>query len=114
MMVNVVAVNPTTSGNLRISAANTTANGGIVNFGPGWNGAGTNSNAVPVALSGGKVDVFVNAPGGSQATHVRLVVLGYYVPRSATATGLTPVTPCAIFDTRFSTTNPYGLPLIHI
>ena len=104
-MVNVVAVSPSTSGNLKISAAGTTANGGIVNFGPGTNGPGTNSNAVPVALSpGGALDINVNASNGATATHVRLVILGYYTdPATAGASAFVPVTPCAVFDTRFGT-----------
>ena len=103
VMVNVVAVGPVVSGNLRVSAAGVVPEGGVVNFGPGDVGAGTNSNAVPVELSsGGAVDVFVNASGGVAATHVRLVVLGYYVDPEVEpdALGFVPVTPCAVFDSR--------------
>lgn len=73
--INVVNVAPQSSGNLRVSAANEMPLGGVVNFRPG----ATNANAVPVGLStDGRIDVFVNAPS-NWGTHVRLVLLGYYL-----------------------------------
>lgn len=96
-MINVVAIAASNPGNLKISASGAFANGGIVNFARGE----TNSNAVPVELSAnGAVDVVLNGPGGQPGAHVRLVVLGYYVAPNASSLAFTPVTPCAVFDTR--------------
>lgn len=110
VMVNAVAVDPRASGNLRVSASGASAGGGVVNFGRGTNGPGTNSNAIPVGLSSGKIDVVVNAPNGVSASHVRLVVLGYYInpALSAVEKQFVPVTACAVFDTRFG--SAYGAP----
>lgn len=82
VLLNLVAVGPVGAGNLQVSAAGAAPSGGVLNFAalsPSMN----NSNAVPVELNGfGEIDVFVN--GGTSAigldrTHVRGVVLGYYI-----------------------------------
>lgn len=73
-MLNLVAIGPVGSGNLRLSAAGVAAQGGVVNFDPG---RGTNANAVATGLAAGKVDVAVNA-SVPDAAHVRGVTLGWY------------------------------------
>ncbi len=79
MLVNLVAIQPLATGNLRVSAAGATATGGVLNLAP-LTPAMNNSNTVVVPISeAGEIDVFVNAPGsaGQQAVHVRGVVQGY-------------------------------------
>jgi hypothetical protein len=104
VMLNLVAVDPLVSGNLRVAAAGQTAVGGVLNFSAGANIA----NAVPVALdSHGQIAVDVNA-SGVEALHVRGVVLGYYVTPDTELVGteglaFVPTTPCAVLDTRTGT-----------
>jgi subtilisin len=104
VMLNLVAVDPLVSGNLRVAAAGQTAVGGVLNFSAGANIA----NAVPVALdSHGQIAVDVNA-SGVEALHVRGVVLGYYVTPDTELVGteglaFIPTTPCAVLDTRTGT-----------
>lgn len=80
VLINLVAVSPSTIGNLRVSAADIQASGGVLNF-ANLSPAMNNSNAVVVPLSElGAVDVFVNSPQsvGLPVTEVRGVILGYY------------------------------------
>lgn len=94
-MLNLVAISPQGSGNLRIAPTNADkVNGGVVNFSDT-----NNSNALPVGLSTeGKTHVFVNGGG----THVRGVALGYFTTQALAPSGLVfvPVTPKTCFDTR--------------
>ncbi len=94
-VVSLTAVNPQGVGNLRLSAAGVTPNGGVVNY--TTNGL-DNGNTVTVPLSGsGAVDVTANAA----ATNYRMVVLGF----SSAAGNLryNPLTPCAVADSRDGT-----------
>lgn len=82
VLLNLVAVGAVGNGNLQISAGGVTPSGGVLNFQsliPAMN----NSNAAPVELNGfGEIDVFVNGGPtgvGNDLTHVRGVVLGYYI-----------------------------------
>jgi hypothetical protein len=101
--VNLVALSPTTGGNLKAAAAGVTPDGGVVNFSPGL----TNSNEVPVDVDdSGMIAV---TPNTGDPVNVRGVALGYYVPVGTPVVGATPLsfvpsTPCALFDTRFATT----------
>ncbi len=79
VLVNLIAVNPTLSGNLQIAAAGTTATGGVLNFAL-LESPLNNANAVVVPLSGpGQVSVKANLGGviGQPGVDVRGVVLGY-------------------------------------
>ncbi len=82
VLLNLVAINPVGEGNLQVFASGTSPTGGVLNF-AGLTPPMNNANAVPVQLSAaGAIDVFVNggaAGAGSDLTHVRGVVLGYYV-----------------------------------
>lgn len=103
-LVNLVAILPNASGNLRAVAAGGVASGGVVNFSAF---DGNNSNAVPVGLStGGDLAVTANA-NGDGVVEVRGVVLGYYVdgdhPNAGAGMELVPTTACAVFDTRSGT-----------
>ncbi|MCP3909875.1 MAG: hypothetical protein GY713_02875 [Actinomycetia bacterium] len=79
--INLVAVNPTRAGNLRVSASGVAPSGGVVNFAP-LSPAMSNSNTVVVPLSlTGLIDIGVNggAPGaGLPVTEIRGVIVGYY------------------------------------
>ena len=68
--LNLVAVNPTGNGNVKIAANGATPGGGVVNFYPGE----TNSNAIPVDVANNQIDIYVN----NGPTNVRGVILGYY------------------------------------
>lgn len=103
-LVNLVAILPTSSGNLRAVAAGGVASGGVVNFSAF---DGNNSNAVPVGLStGGDLDVTANA-NGDDVVEIRGVVLGHYVdgdhPDAGAGMELVPTAACAVFDTRHGT-----------
>lgn len=82
VLINLVAINAVGEGNLQISAAGTSPSGGVLNF-AALSPAMNNANAVPVELSPtGQLDVFVNGGpngGGVDRTHIRGVVLGYYI-----------------------------------
>lgn len=79
VLLNLVAINPTLEGNLRVAATGTVATGGVVNFAsltPKMN----NSNAVIVPISAlGQLDVTANLGlvTGVPGVEVRGVVLGY-------------------------------------
>ncbi|MCP4965048.1 MAG: hypothetical protein GY926_07415 [bacterium] len=91
-VVTISAIDPQGSGNLRLSAAGVTPNGGVVNYAMNTL---NNANTVTVPLSAsGQVDIFANVSG----TDVRLVAVGY----TSDTTGLryTGVTPCAVADSR--------------
>ncbi|MFK7920235.1 MAG: reprolysin-like metallopeptidase [Ilumatobacter sp.] len=80
VLINLVGVNTVGAGNLRISASETQATGGVLNF-RDLSPATNNSNAVPVPISsGGELDVFVNSnvADGTPLTNVRGVLLGFY------------------------------------
>lgn len=80
VLVNLVAIQPNSTGNFRAYAAGSLPTGGVLTFQnlvPAMN----NSNAVVVPLdAAGKLDLFVNTPGnaGVPTVHVRGVILGYY------------------------------------
>lgn len=103
VMVSLTAVNPQGVGNLRLSAAGVSPNGGVVNY--STNGL-DNGNTVTVPVSaGGAVDITANAAG----TDYRLAVIGF----SSAAGNLqyNPVTPCAVADSRDGTgsfAGPFG------
>ncbi|MEL6984201.1 MAG: hypothetical protein AAFO29_17375, partial [Actinomycetota bacterium] len=92
VMVTISAIDPSSAGNFRLSAAGTTTNGGVVNYTS--NGL-NNANTVSVPVSGaGQLDIFANAA----ASGVRVTVLGYYSPGGTLRyNGLT---PCAAADSR--------------
>lgn len=95
VVYTISAINPQGSGNLRLSAAGVVANGGVVNYqANGLNNA--NTVTVPVSASG-EADITANAA----ATDVRLVAVAYY--SDAGDLLYTPLTPCAVADTRFGT-----------
>jgi hypothetical protein len=97
--VSLNAVDPAGVGNLRLSAAGVTPEGGVVNYNANDL---DNGNTVIVPLSnGGAVDITANVG----ATGYRLVVLGYF----STSGDLlyNPVTPCAFADSR-PNQNPTG------
>lgn len=95
VVYTISAINPQGSGNLRLSAAGVVANGGVVNYqANGLNNA--NTVTVPVTASG-EADITANAA----ATDVRLVAVAYY--SDAGDLLYTPLTPCAVADTRFGT-----------
>ncbi|MFK7920230.1 MAG: hypothetical protein AB8G14_19310, partial [Ilumatobacter sp.] len=79
VLINLVAINPSLEGNLRVAATGTVATGGVVNFAsltPSMN----NSNAIIVPLSAlGEIDVTANlgVVAGVPGVEVRGVVLGY-------------------------------------
>ncbi|MEL6985261.1 MAG: S8 family serine peptidase, partial [Actinomycetota bacterium] len=88
----VTAIEPSSVGNLRVSAAGVPATGGVVNYTS--NGL-NNANTITVPLSAdGQIDVFANV----SATGVRVVALGYYGPTGPL--DFVPLTPCAAFDSR--------------
>lgn len=103
-VVGLSAIDPQVPGNFRLSASGVTATGGVVNFAA--NGL-DNANTVTVPLGAGAVDLFVNTGASTApATDARLIVLGYYVAdASVPDLGYTPLTPCAVADTR-SSQNP--------
>lgn len=80
VLINLVAINSTTEGNLRGYGPGTTPGGGVLNFAdldPKMN----NSNAVVVPLSaGGELSVDVNTGGAdvAGATDIRGVIYGYF------------------------------------
>lgn len=79
VLVNLVAIDPSVTGNLRASAAGTPALGGVLNF-ASLTPAMNNSNTVVVPLSAaGEISVTVHAPpaAGGSVTHIRGVILGY-------------------------------------
>ncbi len=92
VIVSLTSVDPDGAGNLRLSAAGVTPEGGVVNY------AGNdldNSNTVTVPLSAdGAVDITANAA----PTGFRLVVLGY--SSSAGSLRYNPLTPCTVADSR--------------
>lgn len=98
-MVTIQAISPSRGGNLRLSEAGVIPTGGVVNFAD--NGL-DNANTVSVPLSSsGQVDITGNGgPTGSgqDLAHIQLMVLGYYSPQGALR--FTPLTPCAVADTR--------------
>ena len=73
--LNLVSIQPATSGNLKLAASGVTAQGGVVNFHPA---RGNNSNAVVVGHTAGEVDTTVNAVV-PDVVHVRGVTLGWYI-----------------------------------
>ncbi len=102
VFANVIVENPTAAGNLRLGPAGTVAEGGIVNFAA--NGL-DNTNAQSVGLSNDRrLNLSVNggAAGAGQvlAGGARVEILGWYQPAGLTGLGFTPVTPCALLDTR--------------
>ncbi len=91
-LVSLNAVDPAGVGNLRLSAAGVTPEGGVVNYNA--NNL-DNGNTVIVPLSGsGAVDITANVG----ATGYRLVVLGYM--SNSGNLRYNPVTPCAFADSR--------------
>jgi hypothetical protein len=73
--LNLVAIAPAGIGNLKVAEAGVTPGGGVVNYSA--TSGSNNSNALSVEVDGsGRVEVTVNAA----ASHVRVVVLGYWVP----------------------------------
>lgn len=93
-VLSVTAINPAGAGNLRVSAAGVAPEGGVVNYTS--NGL-NNSNTVTVPLSAaGRVDIAANAG----ATDVRVAVIGYYSHNGNLQ--YTPLTPCAVADSRGS------------
>lgn len=91
-VVTTTVLDPEGVGNVRLSPAGVTPNGGVVNYAA--NGL-DNSNTFTVPLSvDGAVDAFANGSG----TGLRLVVVGFV----AKAPGLkyNSVTPCAVADSR--------------
>ena len=101
-MLTISAVATQDGGNLRLSEAGVTPNGGVVNFAD--NGL-NNANTVTVALSSdGEADVFANGGPtgvGNPLTHVRMAIVGYYSPESLLR--YTPLVPCAAADSRTGT-----------
>ena len=105
VVVNVTAVDPTRSGNLRAFPTGQASSGGVVNFSvqsPGLN----NSNAViiPVSSSGGlTIEVNAGPSGvGLSTTHASVTVIGY-LTSSGSGASYIPVTPCAFADSRTGT-----------
>lgn len=78
-MINIVAIQPSHTGNLRVYKSGETPTGGVLNFAPVVPSM-NNSNSVFVDVSSeGEIDVFVNAPSndGNPTLHVRGVILAY-------------------------------------
>ena len=99
-VVSLQAIDPTGIGNLRLSAAGVAPQGGVVNY---VNNGFDNANTITVPLSGnGAVDVAAN----NSAADYRLVAIGYYSTAAETLK-YTPVTPCAVADSRAGQ-NPTG------
>ncbi|MEM9563103.1 MAG: hypothetical protein AAGA93_10820 [Actinomycetota bacterium] len=98
-VVSLLSLNPQGVGNLRLSAAGVTPEGGVVNYN---NNDLSNGNTVVVSMeSSGSVDVTANNSG----TDYRLIVLGYI--NTAGELRYNPVTPCALADSR-SNQGPTG------
>ena len=92
VILSLTAVDPAGAGNLRLSAAGVTPEGGVVNYAANDL---DNANTVTVPLStSGAVDITANAAG----TGYRLVVLGYF--SSSGSLRYNPLTPCAVADSR--------------
>ena len=79
VLVNIVAIQPATGGNLRAFATGDTGTGGVVNYSPVSPNL-NNSNAVVIPLNAsGQIDVQNNCGGcGGTSVHARGVVLGYF------------------------------------
>ena len=100
-MGNVVAVDPQVEG--RIEVGDLRAPTDLVHFNAS---APNNSNAAPVDLTAqGTLGLRVNSGAPGLVADVRVIVLGYYVPVTASqnALGFVPITPCALADTRHAT-----------
>jgi hypothetical protein len=97
--VVVTAADAVAGGNLRLSASDIEANGGVVNYAA--NGL-DNTNTVTIELSfDGRADIFANGGNAGLAlpsTDVRVAVIGYH-PDSG-GDEYTPITPCAAADSR--------------
>ena len=96
VLVNLVAVNSSGSGDIGVRAGGTGDMTTYVNY-AGLFPAMNNSNAVVVPVSAsGEVDLF-SVAGVLNSTEVRAVVLGYFGSGSSR---YVPVLPCAAFDSR--------------
>ncbi len=104
VIVTISAIDPQGSGNLRLSPAGISPNGGVVNYA---NNPLNNANTVIVPVGpAGQLDVYANGP----STNVRVVALGYISdPSDPASAGLryNALTPCAVADSR-SNQNPSG------
>lgn len=116
VLLNLVAVSPTSSGSLAVGPAGSAPSEPVVSFAP-LPQALNNSNAVVVELTGEQLDVAASCAGCSSTTEVRGVILGYFTPSLAERVqavedseppaagageqlGFHSVTPCAAFDSR--------------
>ncbi|MCP5034215.1 MAG: S8 family serine peptidase, partial [Actinomycetia bacterium] len=101
VLYTISVLSPQRVGNLRLSEEGVVANGGVVNYADNGLNNG-NTVAVPLGASG-KADIYANVG----ATDVRLVAVGYY--SDSGTLNYTPVTPCAVADSRISEnpTNSY-------
>ena len=85
VLVNIVAISPTTGGNFRAFATGDTGTGGVVNYAavsPNLN----NSNAVVIPLSAsGEISIQNNCGGcAGTSAHARGIILGYFTDNLAT------------------------------
>lgn len=114
---SIQAIDPAAAGNLRVSAQGVAALGGVVNFAANDL---DNANTIISDVSPGAhaVDIFANgATIGATSTHVKLIVLGYWVPAGSSCGGVTPLEfyplePCAILDTRAGIAPPPAAPYL--
>ena len=84
VLINIVAISPTTGGNFRAFATGDTGTGGVVNYAavsPNLN----NSNAVVIPLSSsGEISIQNNCGNcGTPSAHARGIILGYFTDNLA-------------------------------
>lgn len=111
---NLIVRNPVAAGNLRLGAAGTVLNGGVLNF-TGSGLENSNSLMVPVSASG---ELLLEVNGGPQgagqvlADGVTIEIVGWFGTAQTVASprDYIPITPCTVFDSRFATASRFAGP----
>lgn len=111
--VNVWVVEPQREGNLRIGAAGTQLQGGVLNFSADSRFSNSNSLIVPVSASGElllEVNGGPNGEGELVVNQVNMQIVGWVGPDGPAPQQYVPVTPCTFLDsrTRNGVTPPQG------